>query len=169
MKVLKWVGLMGFFACLIIMYTTNHGIRGIRKYDANFRLLDMQFHYNHTTVYETFEKIGAKGRKAYQNYWILDFFFIACFLIVQFTAVNSIVMSSTFRNTLIVLSVFRALFDVIENGILLYLIGKFPEQNNQLASLCSYVTTSKFIALYLWLLGIAVAFLYPFMKTFEGR
>jgi len=143
------------------MYATNHGIRGMRKYDAGFRLLDMRFHYTATNVNETFTKLNVGGRVAYRNYWILDFFFIACFLVVQLTIINSIAMSDTAINVLIVLSFLRAIFDIVENSILLYLIDKYPIQNNQLATICSWVTTSKFIALYLWIVGIAVMLLYP--------
>lgn len=168
MKVFSWIGLIGFVMCLIIMYTTNHGIPGIRKHDPNFRLLDMQFHYRSDTVYDTFDKLGKEGRKAYQNYWILDFFFIVCFLTVQITVVNIIDKRSALRIILIMLSVLRGLFDVIENGILIYLIGKFPEQNNQLASFCSYMTTSKFIALYLWIIGIMIVLLYQFATRLKA-
>lgn len=161
MKVLKWVGLIGFFACLIIMYTTNHGIRGLRKYDADFRLLDMRFHYTAANVNETFTKLNEGGRVAYRNYWILDFFFIACFLVVQLTIINSIAMGDATKNVLIVISVLRALLDIVENSMLLYLIGKYPIQNNQFATICSWVTTSKFIALFLWIIGITVMLLYP--------
>ena len=48
------------------------------KHDADFRLLDMRFHYTAADVNETFSKLGEDGRTAYRNYWILDFFFIAC-------------------------------------------------------------------------------------------
>lgn len=77
MHTVKYIGIVGFIICLMIMYTTNHGIRGMRKYDADFRLLDMRFHYTAADVNETFTKLNDGGRVAYRDYWILDFFFEA--------------------------------------------------------------------------------------------
>ncbi|MCL2544607.1 MAG: hypothetical protein FWE77_01680 [Clostridia bacterium] len=162
--IVKYVGIAGFVICLAIMYCTNHGIRGLRAHDADFRLLDMRFHYTAADVHETFTKLGEGGRLAYRNYWILDFFFIACFLIVMFAAVDSIAMPGWLKSALIALSIARAAFDATENGILLYLIGKYPAQNNVLATLCSWVTTCKFVALYLWMLAVAVTLLRPLIR-----
>lgn len=41
--VIKTIGVIGFFICLIIMYITDCGIPGIRKHDPDFKTLDMQF------------------------------------------------------------------------------------------------------------------------------
>ena len=141
LNIIKYIGIIGFFVCLIIMYATNHGIRSIRKYDADFKLLDMQFHYTADNVNESFNKLGSDGRSAYRNYWILDFFFIACLLIVMIAIVGVISMTDWVKNVLIILAVSRAVFDAIENSILLYLIGKYPIQNNSLATICSWITT----------------------------
>lgn len=162
----KLAGFFGVFICLMIMYTTRHGIPGIRKYDKNFRLLDMQFHYTGDTVYRTFEKIGPEGRKAYRNFWILDFIFITCLLIVMLTISVSVNMDvpSKYVVVLIWLCLLRAIFDILENCILLHLAHRFPVKKNLLATICSYITTCKFIALYVWLTGIGVSFLFPFLK-----
>lgn len=161
LNILKYIGIGGFFICLIIMYTTNHGIPGLRKYDNNFKFLDMQFRYNAAIVYDAFEKIGKDGRKVYRGYWILDFVFIACFLIVQITLLNGLSFNGLVRNILIVLSISRAVFDILENCMLIYLIDKFPSVNNLLANICSCVTTMKFTVLYLWLLGISIFLFFP--------
>jgi len=158
--IIKWLGIAGFIICLAIMYTTDHGIRGLRKHDADFTLLDMRFRYTAADVNDTFTKLGEAGRIAYRNFWILDFVFIACFLIVQIALVHRIDMNATARNALIVLSAIRAAFDSTENGILLHLIGKYPTADRQAATLCSRITTSKFIILYVWILAVSALFLY---------
>ncbi|MGM0421353.1 MAG: hypothetical protein ACQEQG_10195, partial [Bacillota bacterium] len=61
-------GIIGFLVSLFIMYRTDHGIPGIRKYDPEFRLLDMRFRYDGEIVYDTFERIGEKGRELYRNF-----------------------------------------------------------------------------------------------------
>ena len=58
-----------------------------------------------------------------------DIAFIACFLIVQIAIADSIGVGAAAKTVLIVLSVMRAVFDIIENSILLYLIGKYAHIN----------------------------------------
>lgn len=55
-----------------------------------------------------------------------------------------------YRNVLIVLAVARALFDLIENTLLMVLINNYPQQNIFMATVCSWSTTMKFVFLFLW-------------------
>jgi hypothetical protein len=169
MGIVQYIGIAGFIVCLIIMHTTDFGIKGLRKYDAGFRLLDMRFHYTADDVGEVFEKLGKAGREVYRNYWILDFFFIACFLIVMLAIVNKVVIDNWARNLLIVLAVSRAVFDIVENSILMYLSNIFPVRNDSLAAICSWVTTCKFIVLYAWILGILAMTLYSVINGKIGN
>lgn len=152
-------GTLGFFVCLLVMYTTNHGIPGMQKYDPNFRLLDMRFRYNSEILYDTFEHIGIDGIKAYRNYLILDFCFIACFLIVMISITLKVTTNIILRNILVVLTISRALFDVLENSILIILLNRYPNQSTLFADICSWVTTIKFILLYLWIACIVIVLL----------
>ena len=150
------IGIIGFFISLYVMYRTKHGIPGIQKYDSSFKLLDMQFRYNASTVYTTFENIGEYGRKAYSNYLLLDFCFITCFLIVQLAITKAVVSKPSFQSLLLLLVALRAAFDVAENSILLYIINRYPTKYVALAEFCSWVTTAKFVMLYLWISGIII-------------
>lgn len=160
-KFIRYIGIAGFIICLIIMYTTNIGINGLRMYDADFSLLDMRFHYAADDVSEVFEKLGEDGIAAYREFWILDFIFIACFLIVMLAAMDKPAISGKGKKLLIILAVARAVFDIIENSILLYLSSTYPTYNDLLASICSWITTFKFVFLIVWVLGFAALALYP--------
>ena len=138
------------------MYGTNHGIPGIRKYDPDFRLLDMRFRYNSESVYNTFDKIGLEGIKAYKKYLIFDFIFIACFLIVMIAVTLWITDNIFIIYPLIGFASLRAVFDIFENTFIIILINNYPEQNTFLADICSWTTTLKFMSLYLWLAGITL-------------
>lgn len=151
------LGVIGFFVCLFIMYGTNHGISGITKYDESFKLLDMQFRYNSNKVYETFGKIGIDGQKAYFNYLILDYFFIICFFIVMFAITKKVVQNDILCKVLIMVAIARGLLDMLENTLLILLIKQYPTQNTVLANICSWATTVKFLALYLWIIGVIIA------------
>jgi len=153
-KIIGYIAAVGFVVCLVIMYVSDKGVKGLRKYDANFKLLDMRFHYNADDVVNTFEKLGKDGIAAYRNYWITDFVFIACFLILMLSITNCVTVNLV-KNLMLILSVSRAVFDVAENGILLYLSGIYPIRKDTLAAICSWVTTFKFAALYVWIFGLS--------------
>lgn len=148
-----WVtilGTIGFFMCLILMEFTSLGVRGIQRYDPGFGLLDMRLRYDANTVYQVFDQIGEQGQKAYKNYLLLDYCFIACFLIVMLALSFRVTADPVQRNILIVLASARALCDILENTLLMVLINNYPQQNLLLATVCSWATTSKFIFMFLW-------------------
>lgn len=157
--VITILGIIGFIICLFLMYRTNHGIPGIQRFDSEFRLLDMRFRYTSEDLYITFERILEEGRTAYRNYLILDYCFIACFLIVMIAISQKVVPNGGLRYALIVFSIVRAILDVTENTILIVLLNNYADQYIVLATVCSWITTFKFIALYLWMACIAYSLL----------
>lgn len=154
-QLIKVIGICGFIACLFIMYGTDHGIHGIQMYTRSFRLLDMQFHYSSETVKQTFEQINSGGRSAYQKYLVLDFIFIIFFLITMITTTDAVFGSPHVRTILYMVCGLRAFFDIVENILLLRMLGQYPLFNKATATICSWFTTFKFIMLYIWLLSIA--------------
>jgi hypothetical protein len=138
------------------MYMTDHGIRGIQKFDSSFRLLDMRFHYNSDIVKQTLEQISESGRLAYKKYLLLDFIFII-FLFVTMISISDIALVPPYvRNLLYFVCGLRALFDVFENILLLRMLGQYPVFSQITATICSWITTLKFIMLYIWLLFIVI-------------
>lgn len=150
--VTKIAGIAGVIICLVLMYATDHGIPGIQKFDRTFRLLDMRFHYNSEAVQQSFEQIGVGGRTAYRKFLILDFAFIACFLVTMLTITRASVPFPLMRTIIYVVCVLRAIFDILENCLLLSMLTRYPVFSTTAANLCSWFTTLKFIMLYLWLL-----------------
>lgn len=164
MGIIVILGTIGFFLCLFIMQRLENGANGIKKYDESFKALDMQLRYDSSKVYYTFERLGIEGRKAYQNFLISDFFFIICFFIVMFALTRGFVHNDLLRRVLIALALFRGIFDVLENILLILLMKQYPAPNMLLANVCSWATTIKFAALFLWLFGIIGAVLLSFIK-----
>ncbi len=149
-KIICIIGIAGFFVCLLLMYTTDLGENGLRKHDADFEMLDTRFHYTTGDVNEAFEDLGEGGITAYHSFWMLDYVFIACFLVVMIAITNKAAKRGRVRKVLLTFAIARAGFDIIENNLLLHLSNIYPVHNDSLATLCSWVTTSKFAALYLW-------------------
>ena len=155
-RVIKIIGVLGFITCLLIMYMTNHGIRCIQIFDSDFRLLDMRFHYNSEIVKQTLEQISEGGRRAYQRYLMLDFVFILCFLATMITVSDALPVSRSVKTVLYILCVLRALLDIFENILLLRMLGQYPAFDKAMASLCSWITTFKFIMLYTWMVSVVI-------------
>ncbi len=158
MKIINVIGITGFLLCLLLMQTTNHGLRGIQKFDPSFRLPDMRFHYSGKSLKSVLERIGEEGRMAYKRFLLLDFIFITCFLITMFAITNAGFVSNPVRILLTITAVMRAVLDVTENTLLLFMLNKYPEFNEKAAVICSWSTTVKFIMLYTWLLLLAIQF-----------
>ena len=127
----------------------------LKKADAEFRPLDMRFHYGAKDVQSTLERAGAEGRALMRRYWLLDFGFIACFGVVM----TLLPYNLTDRGWLIVLmqgcAVARALLDVLENSLLLCCARRYPAQGP--AALSGWATTLKFICLFAWIAGLFAA------------
>ena len=164
-KAIKVFGFAGFVVCLIIMYTTDYGIQGMQKYDPDFRLPDMQFHYDAEVIHDTFENIGNFGREAYQNFLLLDFAFILCFLFIMITITNNVFPYPKSKTIFLWICIFRALFDILENSLLLIMLNSYPVFHYTLAAMCSWITTLKFAALYIWMFGIILRFINTFLGT----
>lgn len=145
-------GTIGFFICLLLMYKTELGVLGIQKYSPDVKLLDMQMNYDHKLIHSTFESLGIKGLQAYQRYLVLDYFFLIFLYIIMFSISLKISSNEFIRNILIGLSTAKAVFDIIENTLLILLIKKHPGMELLLSTICSWSTRLKFISLSLWVL-----------------
>ena len=144
----------------------GHGIQRIREYDSEFRLLDMQVRYDSSTVYETMERLGPAGRRAYRDYLVLDFVFIACLLVVMLTITNVLYPPSIMRTIGLAASIMRAVFDISENIMLLFMIRNWPVSDRFLPAVCSWSTTLKFLMLYAWCLIVLYRLLSAAVRNF---
>lgn len=150
------VGIIGFFLCLVIMYITPYGVRGIQVYDPEFQLPDMKFHYTAEQITHTFEQIGSEGRASYQKYFILDSVFILCFLIVMVKITYVLFSGSPIRRLLFAVCILGAIFDILENSFMFIILKNYPVINVPMITMCSYFTTIKFLLLYTWILVIII-------------
>lgn len=158
-RFIQTLGIIGFFACLAIMYLTPFGVHGIRKFDPSFKMPDMQFHPSAQQMILEFEKIGKNGRNIYQKYLILDCIFLFCFGILMLTVTSHLFTGLQYQ-IFVIVCILRGGFDLLENCILIAVL-KIPSLPSiPLLQLCSYFTTFKFIMLYIWLVGVVFQLLY---------
>jgi len=82
----------------------------------------------------------------------------------MFVITQEYVQNDIFRKALITLALTRGIFDTLENILLILLMKQYPTQKILLANVCSWATTSKFVALFLWMFGIVGAVLFVVVK-----
>lgn len=152
-----------FIGILVLTSFTNIGVRGIKKYYSDFKLFDMQLHYNYKDIHESLTHLSSPGREAYQRYLYIDYIFIISFLILMILGGNLLTKNTTLKFLLILFAVSRALFDVIENTILLYLINLYPNTKGSLPLFCSYATTLKFVCLFCWIAIVFICYIKRFI------
>ena len=163
MQIIKYIGILGFVITLFIMYATKYGLPGIRQYNKEFKPVDMKFFYKSSLLYETFEEIGEDGRKAYFGYFIIDSF-LAGFMLIVMVMITDLLMHDPDVHYLVYLTAgLKALFDILENCLCLYLLHIYPAKNNIAAFFAPCTTMLKFIMLYLWLLAVVAALLYFYL------
>jgi hypothetical protein len=126
-------------------------------YSHGAETLDMRFGYSVNDVLELFTNLGADGRFVYARYFCVDFVFIASFAIVQ-NDLLKLIMGKTMLSgkwrALLAIAYIRALFDAVENIIILCLIFNFPAIPPLAVTAASAITRLKFVALGLWMLAI---------------
>lgn len=167
-KYIQMAGILGFFICLCMMYTTDLGVRGIRVYDPAFQSPDTKFHYSAGQLTQTFEEIGDGGWAVFQKYLILDCVFTLCFLIVMFTITTIVFTEGSICYFMLGVCIFRGVSDLLENTMMLLVLRQFPDYHTQLVTICSYVTTIKFILLYIWISGLLIQIAASgFLKAFR--
>lgn len=160
MQIIRYIGTAGFFITFFIMYATKYGIPGIKRFNKEFKTVDMKFYYKKSLFYETLEKIGEEGRKIYFGYFIADFFLLSFTLIVMISITDLLMHDPDVHYIVYLTAGLKALFDIFENCFCLYLLHIYPVKNSILAFLASLATALKFIMFYLWLLAVISALFY---------
>lgn len=163
MQIIKYIGFIGFFITLFIMFGTKYGIPGIRQYCQEFKPVDMKFFYGKSLLYKTFENLGEDGRKVYFGYFIIDLFLVSFTLIVMLVITDLLMKDPDLHYIVYLASGLKALFDILENCLCLYLLHIYPVKNNIMVFLASSATMLKFIMFYLWLLAVISALLYFYL------
>lgn len=126
---------------------------------------DVRFRYSPAELYTAFEQAGEEGRPRMRRYWLFDFGFIACFLVVMLAiGVNVAGKGTALGWAMAALAVARAAFDMLENGLLLWLLRGFPKRRDRLAGLAGGLTAVKYLCLYGW---VGVMFYQLFTAAFH--
>lgn len=147
---------------VILVFTVS--LLAIQLNENDFRFfsdgastLDMRIHYSPIDVYQLFDALGDPGKLIYIRMLLIDFVFIASFVMLQNMILKYIMgqdlLKTGFRR-LTILSYLRGFSDIIENISLLILLKNFPSVMPQLVTFSSFITMLKFLFLALWLISI---------------
>jgi hypothetical protein len=141
------------FFLVTILITMQFGTNGMKKFDSTAEMLDMSnFGYSVTAVYGLLTRLGATGRLIYIQQLGIDILFAVIFALFQSVMISGLIKRSHAGDRWKILNLLpflRSLLDLIENGLLLYIIIQFPVEFPALATAASLVTISKWIIYYL--------------------
>lgn len=155
------LGMALFYA---LMDFSRKSPRRLRVDEHEFHMPDMRFHYSADGLYAMLESVGAENLPLLRRYWRLDYGFIVCFLGVMLSIDLNIDGPATTLYLLMgVAALLRAVFDVLENTLLLRVTRAMPARKYGLAATAGYVTSAKFVCLYAW---VAMLFIKLFAKAF---
>lgn len=153
------LGLGGFYYMMVLSPGSPQ-----HKLGKDFKMPDVRLHYTPSLLYNTYEEAGTQGRPLMRLYWLYDFGLIICLLGVMMAVSANVVSDRTWVFPLMIwLTAARTLFDLAENALLLYMLGRFPEYREPLARLAGVVSTCKHILLFAWVL---LLFMMLFLKAF---
>ncbi|WDV45182.1 hypothetical protein PV797_16895 [Clostridiaceae bacterium M8S5] len=147
-----------FISTLLVMRGYNPTFM---HYSNGANILDMRFSYVTDDVYNMFHSLENEGRLLYIKLLFVDFLFIISFIYVQSNLLKWIMGKSMIKTKwrfLLSLSYLRALFDIGENTLILFLLNSYPTKLPNLVKVCSFVTSLKFIILALWVIAIPISF-----------
>ena len=152
------IACIGFAACLYLMQFRT--VPALAKLCPDFKLPDMRLHYDAPALFDTLEQVGAQGQALLKRYWLTDFGFIACFLVIMLVVTFNNAPLEPIRNAMYIAAILRAALDMTENLLLLSVTAAYPaKMRRKTATVAGFVTSAKFLALGLWLLGLFASLL----------
>lgn len=148
----------------ILMELTAKSPRRIRVDGREYRMPDLRFHYSADGLYQMLDAAGPDNQYRLRRYWLLDFGFIACLLGVMLSIDLNVDKPATLLYLVMgAAAILRALLDTLENLLLLRVLRACPARHNGLAAFAGYVTSAKFLCLYVW---VALLFVKLFARAF---
>lgn len=159
--------LLAFFftAMYLLMYGQPFGIAELNERFCNVTILDLRESYTPDEAYKLFEALGVPGRFFYARLLLLlDFAFPLSYMLFWAAAITYLFHRLLPKDNLILkLNLFpvaAALFDYLENFLILDMLFTFPKRVNIVAVLANYMTIAKnffmWISLIVLLLGLVL-------------
>lgn len=141
------------------LYFVEYGVAGsnvVAAYNNGYGTFDMKS-YNVTTVNNILGDMDARGLNIYKLYYVFDFLFIIAFAIFQISITKFVYSWYKGKAQKVIIHgipIARALFDALENCILLYSIYCFPNVNEGLINTSAAFTQIKLLLIKLWVAQI---------------
>lgn len=150
---------------LLMMFTINaldfpYTVPYIQRITGGAGLPDTKLSYTPDELYRTLDLLHSAGRHAYERFLIT---FDAVFPLLYSTALYLVARFLVERGFpqyrwaryLCLTALTAGLFDYLENGMILFLLGSYPEPSNQIAILAGSFTLLKWVFSWFILLIIA--------------
>ena len=158
-RIIKTILIFAFFALAFYLVEIGpYSASSVADFNNDYGTFDMKS-YDSQTVREMMPYFSPEGIHVYKIYYLMDFIFIAAFLILQCYLSLVFFKWCSLRYIKIIvciIPVLRGVFDIIENAVLLRTLFSYPSVNDVMINFSSYCTQAKLLMIRLWLIEIAI-------------
>jgi hypothetical protein len=133
---------------LVFMEASPIGKAALRAASGGGSMLDMRLGYGQEEAYGLFDALGAGGRQLYSSLLCLDFVFALVYMFTQSLMLSSLMRRSGFPERFRALNLLpfaRTCLDILENLLILGLLGACPARLPWLVAVSACVTVLKWI------------------------
>jgi hypothetical protein len=168
------------FALAIVVFIAVHfvsfpgSVPDFRRASGGGTLLDMTPEFSEDALYARLTGYGAEGRSSYafRNVTVdvlLPFALLPFLFLWMRSALDRLSLGRWSLALLLAIPVLYVIFDLVENGLVLTMLAKFPLRMHLLASVLPYVTIIKRAASMVAILGPLLIFAFAFIRTQRAR
>ena len=121
----------------------------VKEMSGNTDLPEERFGFSADYFYKFLAKIDEAGRSMYFSFQLLDFInamLLGFVLSVTIYYFLSRITDRKFVRVFLTFPIFAAVFDILENSSILYLLQQFPERSESLVAMASLLTRLKLTA-----------------------
>lgn len=156
-----YIGIVALF--ILTLYWVEFspwGSNALAQYNGGYGTFDMKF-YDAKIVYEILENTKPIGFNIYNKYLLGDYIFIFAFGALQLIITLNVYKKyaqNKFILLIMMLPIWRGMFDFVENTMLEFIINVYPKQLYTLVNVASTATQAKKLMILLWIISIIVGF-----------
>lgn len=171
---IKWylwvVVIVGFIISLYCVEVGPWGATQVGKYNEGYGTFDMK-KYSVEDVRRVLAKMQPGGFIQSYRYYICDSIFLLFFGALQIMISMALYHRGISSGIVVILGIlaiavpiFRGVFDMIENGLLCYTLKTYPNMNETIVRISSFVTQCKLMCIRIWSLLVIVGIVIRFFK-----
>lgn len=156
-----------------VLFFSPFGLQAMKSATGGYGSFDMRFSYTPDAIMTILSHFEGDRMEIFSRYFMLDYIFLALYSVVMFSLPLLIYLRDDkhyllFRSAMFS-AVAHAVFDVIENLMLMRMVETTPMFTDGEANLCSGITVLKWAFLGIWVLSIVMLMIFTLLDSMKDR